>query len=362
MLLYFWPRDRTFWLYHCSVLLLVSVIQGLIIYFWREKPLFNTVGSLIWLPLYTLGVLAFRSHYRRYQWQRLAISRLVILSLAYTFAVGLFVTVTLMATTLPFFWKELFSPEVLEEHNTSVAQQMTQLLVGNVLSTQLFAAAWVFIYISVTSNRRIREAELHNLKLENSLKEARLTSLAGQLNPHFLFNSLNNIRFMIHENPDHADHTITALSEILRYSLESGRKDKVPLEQELSIVRRYLEVMELQLDRRLKVNIAAPDTLVEYLIPPMSLHMLVENAIKHGIEHIRGTGLLEISVQDLGQALRLSVSNPTPAKGCDSAHSTGTGLANIEQRLQLLYGDAAGLTIDRDQYRFTATIILPKES
>lgn len=359
---YLFPRDRTFWLYHGSALLVTIVIQGLIIWGWRDQQLFNIVGSLLWLPLYTLGVLAFRYQYRKYHWHRMNMARLIILVLIYGLGVGFFVTIMMLLGTLPFFWDTLFTPEFLEQHNLSIGQHISILVISNVLSTQLFASAWMFIYISVTTNRRVREAELDNLKLENSLKEARLTSLTSQLNPHFLFNSLNNIRFMIHENPVHADETITALSEILRYSLESGRKEKVPLEEELAVVQRYLEVMALQLEQRLRVELSVPDALAACLIPPMSLQLLVENAIKHGIEPLKQTGTLTITAAGDHSSLWLTVSNPSPGTSCDPRRNTGAGLTNIEQRLRLLYGDAAQLAVVNDTQTYSVTLTLPKES
>lgn len=359
---YFLPRDRTFWLYHCSVLLLTCVIQGFSIWAWRDQQLFNLVGSLLWLVLYTLGVLTFRFHYRRYNWQRLNMARLIVLVLIYGLGVALFVTLAMLGLTLPLFWEQLFSPEMLEKHNTSIQEQLSMLLIGNVFSTHLFVSAWAFIYISVTTGRRVREAELTNLKLENSLKEARLMGLTSQLNPHFLFNSLNNIRFMIHENPVHADKTITALSEILRYSLESGRKDKVPLDQELEIVRRYLDVVALQLENRLQFQLTIPEALNRCLIPPMTLQMLMENAIKHGAENRKAVSELRLEGEDLGDSLRLMLRNPVPSRACDSHRNTGTGLANIEQRLRLLYGDKAQMSIRQDSEHFTVVLDLPKET
>lgn len=359
---YFFPRDRTFWLYHCSVLLLTSAIQGLSIWAWREHQLFNVVGNLFWLPLYTLGVLSFRFHYRRYYWQRFGMAKLITLVLCYALCAALLVTLAMLMLTLPFFWNQLFSPEMVEKHNIIIEQQLSMLVIGNVLSTHIFISAWIFIYISVTTTRRASQAELTNLKLENSLKEARLSGLTNQLNPHFLFNSLNNIRFMIHENPVHADKTITALSEILRYSLESGRKDKVPLEQELEIVRRYLAVVALQLENRLQFQLVMPEALKQCLIPPMSLQMLMENAVKHGAENRKENSEVVITGEDLGSSLKLTVSNPYPAKACDSRRNTGTGLANIEQRLRLLYGDKAQMSVERTGTHFTVSLNLPKET
>jgi len=357
----FFSRDRTFWLYHGGAMAVILILQGVFIFSWRDQQLFNVVGSLFWVAYITLALLGFRHLYHKHRWQSLGAGRLIVMALLCSFAIGLVVVSTMLATILPPFWSSIFHPDALLEHDTTIAAELVKLFVGNFAQTQLYAIAWIFIYIGITTNRRMRETELHNLKLANSLKEAQLSSLASQINPHFLFNSLNNIRFMIHENPESADNTITALSEILRYSLESGRKDKVPLEQELAVVKRYLEVVSLQLEDRLQLELSVPEELLACQVPPMALHLLVENAVKHGMEHLKIRGLLSIEARDHGDGLALRVSNPTAENSCAPERNTGTGLANIEQRLRLLYGDAASLTIDKEGRNFSATLTLPKE-
>ncbi|MDQ2075929.1 sensor histidine kinase [Marinimicrobium sp. ABcell2] len=356
------PKDRTFWMYQGTFLLLVGLAQVIQIFLWREEKPFNLVGTFVWLSLFTLGVLYFRAHYQKYRWQHLKTGRLMGLSFGYALGVALLVTLLTLAILVPLFWSEKFVSEALTEANTSLTEQLMQMFVGNFLATALFASAWIFVYLGISNTRRARQAEVDNLKLAISLKEARLASLSNQLNPHFLFNSLNNIRFMIHENPEHADHTITAFSEILRYSLESGRNEKVTLAEELAIVERYIEVVSLQLEERLDFRLQIPEALQSCLIPPMSLQLLVENAIKHGIDQLRERSVLEVVAEDLGQQLRITVKNPVPNTQCDPLQSTGTGLKNIQLRLSLLYGDAAHLKADKVNTEFVVTMILPKET
>lgn len=358
---HFFPHNRTFWWLHGSVLLAIGVLQLLSILAWRDQVWFNIVGTLVWLPLFTLGVLAFRYLYLRRQWQQLNMGRLIIVALLSTVAIGIMVTLVMLAVILPLFWQQIFAPEFLEKHNTDIPQQLILLLVSNIFSTQLFACTWAFLYLSVSIRRRARQMELHNLKLENSLKEAQLSSLSNQLNPHFLFNSLNNIRFVIHESADRADHTITALSEILRYSLESGRRDKVPLHEELAMVHRYLEVMALQLEDRLQFNCSIPDALNNCLLPPMSLQLLVENAIKHGIENLREAGVLTMEARETESNMIITLSNTQCPSPVAAARNTGTGLENLRRRLDLLYGSRANLRTQNDKDTFTVTLTLPRE-
>lgn len=357
----FFPRDRTFWWLHGSAMLAIGVSQLLVILAWRDQIWFNIVGNLVWLPLFTLGVLTFRYFYLRRRWQQLPMRRLILASLVSTLAIGVVVTLIMLAIILPLFWYQIFAPELLEQQGTNIRQQLIILLVGNIISSQLLVGVWISLYLAVSIRRRARKVELHNLKLENSLKEAQLTSLTNQLNPHFLFNSLNNIRFVIHESADRADHTITSLSEILRYSLESSRRDKVPLHEELAMVDRYLEVMALQLEDRLQFDCSVPETLNNCLLPPMSLQLLVENAIKHGIENRREAGHLALQARDTGANILITLSNTRCPSPVAAERNTGTGLGNLRRRLELLYGSRASLVTHGETDTFTVALTLPKE-
>lgn len=198
------------------------------------------------------------------------------------------------------------------------------------------------------------------MRLQNSLKEAQISSLSNQLNPHFLFNSLNNIRFMMHENARHADNMIVALSEILRYSLESSKHDKVRLSQEIAIIERYIAIVKIQMEERLHFSMEIPDSLASCQLPPMVLQMLIENAIKHGLDQLPRGGSLRVQAEQEGAQLILRVVNDQPTNR-EEQDGMGIGLHNIRQRLQLLYGDRASLSIVQDPAQFTVTIKIPKE-
>jgi sensor histidine kinase YesM len=358
---HFFPRDRTFWLYHSTVLFVVCVIQGFTILAWAEKWLFDVAVYLLWMPFFTLGLLSFRHHYKGRDWHRLSMGKLIPLGLTYAGIIALGTVLASLAFTLPVFWDYLFTEDFLIKHNTTVPYQLGRMIIGTTLSTHLFASAWVFIYISVTGKRRISEAELSNLRLQNSLREAQLSSLANQLNPHFLFNALNNIRFMIHENPQHADRMITELSEMLRYSLESSKKDKVMLREEIEMIDRYIDIVKIQLEERLKFSMAIPRNLHEYLMPPMMLQMLVENAIKHGLDNLQHGGRLDITGSEDGDYVVFQIKNDCAIGNNKLQSNMGIGLANIEQRLTLLYGDQASLAVTTVEDEFTVQVRIPKD-
>src|SRR5690606_17432409 len=212
MSFYFFPRERLFWIYHCSVLTLLSLLQLLAFILWRDDLLFNVLGGFLWLPLFTLAVLCYRKLYKTYHWHSLSIIKTISLVMAYGVVSGFSVAIIMLGILVPLFWDGFVNNTSGQTENLELIRHITEMIVSNGFVTQLVICAWISMYISVTSNKRIKETELVNLRLQNSLREAQLSSLANQLNPHFLFNAMNNIRFMIHENPDRADRMITELS------------------------------------------------------------------------------------------------------------------------------------------------------
>lgn len=206
----------------------------------------------------------------------------------------------------------------------------------------------------------LRERELHTAELETRLTEARMQALQMQLNPHFLFNTLNAISTLVHKDADAADRMIGQLSELLRYTLESTDAQEVSLRQELDFLGRYLEIQKVRFGERLTVrHEIAPETL-DVLVPNLILQPLVENAIEHGISPharpgeivlraARQDGRLELQVQDNGGGL---------PKGKSIEESVGLG--NTRARLQQLYGGQQQLELrNADKGGMNVKIIVP---
>jgi sensor histidine kinase YesM len=367
MKIFFAPRDKLFWQYHCSALFLLVFINGLIFYFWQSEKLLNAIMGAVWVPLFTLGALIFRYFYKVRLWHRISTARTISGVLVYGFVMGALVTLIMMAIVIPFFLGHLVNnPEVIA-HKTTVLKMLLQTFIGNTLQNQLIISAWVFIYISIASNRRIRETEVSNLRLQNSLKEAQLANLGNQLNPHFLFNAINNIRFTIYEDATKADAMLTGLSEMLRYSLERSKQDKVRLSEELEIIALYIDLIKVQMEDRLQFSLKVAPSLYNYLIPPMTLQLLVENAVKHGIDKLRHGGRIELTAELAEQQLIFKVNNSRgdnkPLLSSEAAsNNIGIGLINIQERLRLLYGDKASLHIEQTSNNFSVTLSVPQES
>jgi hypothetical protein len=195
---------------------------------------------------------------------------------------------------------------------------------------------WVFNHFQEAAER-----ERRTLELEASLTQANLQTLKMQLQPHFLFNTLNVISSLIHENPKVADDMVGSLSQFLRATLDVSSKNEVPLREEFEFVDRYLEIQQARFGDRLRVNREVDSTLMGALVPPLILQPLVENALRHGIEPREGGGTVTMQALREGNVLRLEIADD--GEGFSGSHllrpGNGVGLANTEARLAALYGN-----------------------
>jgi len=360
----FFPASRQFWFYHLGAGAFCMAVTLLTVVLWSPLALLDGVSTLLWLPPYTLAVLAFRWLYRRRGWKSMGMGRLVLLAVVYASAAAVLVTASVAAMTLPFFWDDVAVYYAKYDMTLDPLAYLLRTIYGASLQAQVFICAWIFIYISFTGSRDAREGALQTAHLQNALHEAQLRSLSNQLNPHFLFNSLNNIRFMIHEDAQRADAMLVGLSEILRYSLAGDERRKVPLAEERAIVERYLAIAGAGLEERLRVRIDIPPQLDACLVPPLLLQMLAENAVKHGIEPLREGGALHLSGRQDGALLRLEVINDKPAQGghCGLETGMGIGMRHLAQRLGLLYGERAWHELHDSGASYRVALALPLET
>ncbi len=224
---------------------------------------------------------------------------------------------------------------------------MASLFAVSSVQGALLFTGWLCLYFFYHLFDRFNRLEIERLQLTTHVKEAELRTLKSQVNPHFIFNSLNSLRALIDENPARARDAVTQLANLLRYSLQSGQLETVPFEDELRIVNDYLALEQVRHEERLRVRLdIAPDTL-GLPIPPMLLQTLVENAVKYGISARPQGGEIAIIARREREALRLQVTNPGVVDA--AAHprklSTGVGLRNAAERLRLLFGERASLQL-----------------
>jgi len=172
--------------------------------------------------------------------------------------------------------------------------------------------------------------------LEAQLADARLTALRSQLNPHFLFNTLNAISSLVERDPRGVRKMIARLGELLRHTLEETESQEIVLERELELLRRYLDIMEVRFQGKLEATVDADEDVKRALVPNLILQPLVENALKHGVSASDGRGRVEVSAARSGDQVVLTVRDHGPGPG-DAAYDNGVGLTNTIARLDQLY-------------------------
>jgi hypothetical protein len=215
-------------------------------------------------------------------------------------------------------------------------------------------------------SRRYRAREEQATRLQAQLAQARLDALRQQLDPHFLFNTLNAVSALVERDPRGVRRMISRLGELLRYNIEGSGEQEVPLRQELQWIGRYLEVMEVRFQGKLGVKTTATEEALDALVPNLILQPLVENAIKHGVGKALepATISIEAEVADGQTILRVRDSGaggsaPTETQSAESRGS-GVGLRNTVARLEQSYGDAQSFELRRtDEGGAVAEVRLP---
>ena len=204
---------------------------------------------------------------------------------------------------------------------------------------------WMGFYFAFTIIDRLRKQEIERLKYDASMNEIELKNLRAQLNPHFLFNSLNSIRALVGIDPEQAKDAITKLSGLLRQSINMGKQGLTTIKEEMELVSSYLKLEKIRFEERLEVEIKMNEEAGSCEIPPLMIQTLVENAIKHGISKSINGGIISIEIQCDGKSLIGHVKNTgvfQPEK-----NGGGMGLLNTKKRLELLYGDRAQFNISQ---------------
>ena len=223
------------------------------------------------------------------------------------------------------------------------------------LPLYLVSAVGHYLALAVEASH---EAERRAFETEVTAREAELRALRAQLNPHFLFNSLNSINALIGSDPEGARRMCERLGDFLRRSLALGAREVVTLGEELILVERYLDIEQLRFGARLRVEVEVADVLRECLVPPLLLQPLVENAIKHGIQDLVEGGVVRLEAHGEGERLSITVTNPIDG---DAPLRTGegVGLANVQRRLVAWGEEAASLRADRTVDHFRVALTLP---
>jgi two-component system LytT family sensor kinase len=222
-------------------------------------------------------------------------------------------------------------------------QQVLKLIADGLVTWYFFFAAWASFYIAISSATRLRAAERRAAGAERDAQDAQLRALRYQVNPHFLFNTLNSLSSLVMARRDEeAEAMIVNLSTFFRSSLTLDPSEDIGLAQEIEFQQLYLDIEKLRFPRRLDVRIMVPDGLGGARVPPLILQPLVENAIKHGVARTPEPVRLTIAAREEDSKLILIVENDRgPPEPVATEHGTGVGLVNVRERLAARFGGEA---------------------
>ncbi len=216
----------------------------------------------------------------------------------------------------------------------------------------------LLIHDVLIAARRIRQAELDAAKSQLVARDAELQMLRAQINPHFLFNSLNSISALTSIDSTAARAMTIALAQFFRQSLTLSEKNTIPLWQEMELCERFLDVEKIRFGNKLRQAFQVDEQIRCALIPPMLLQPLIENAIKHGIRDLPDGGTISVTATVRDHWLDILVHNPCDEQASDST-GNGLGLSNIKQRLANIYSHQARIQWARTSHAFSVEITLP---
>jgi sensor histidine kinase YesM len=209
------------------------------------------------------------------------------------------------------------------------------------------------------ATHELQEAALARERAEKLAADARLASLAAQIHPHFLFNTLNSISALIQEDPPAAERLVERLAALLRVSLDGGGAGTVALAHELSIVGDYLEIEKARFGDRLRYTIDVPEPLRACAVPPLAVHTLVQNSVKHAIAPRPGGGDVRVTARAENAQLVIEVSDSGSGFVLD-ALPAGHGLDNLRGRLVALFGSEARLSVPTPGARTVVSFSVPR--
>ncbi len=217
----------------------------------------------------------------------------------------------------------------------------------------------LLIYYLFLSATRLAEKAARQSQLETQVREGELKMLRSQINPHFLFNSLNSVSSLTVTNPLKAREMIVKLSDFMRYSLSSRNEQPVTLGTEMESLRLYLQIEKVRFGERLMIEEEISPDCLPALMPGMLLQPLYENAVKHGVYESTGEVTIRTTARKEDELVKITVTNNVDTDSVVTRKGAGIGLRNVSSRLELFFGDRADLTVNRKDDSFTVELKFP---
>ena len=228
---------------------------------------------------------------------------------------------------------------------------------SSIINFTVVFCLWNVIYFGFQYFQNYRRTEINSLRYLAASRESELNNLKAQLNPHFMFNSMNSIRALVDEDPVKAKMAITQLSNILRNTLLMDKGKEILLKDEINLVKDYLNLEHIRYEERLNYEFKIAEEVLNCRIPPFIIQTQVENAIKHGISKLPGNGNIIIEAYKLLDVLKIKIANS--GKINNETPLTGVGFKNSIQRLELLYGTHGKIFINEINNLVVVEINIP---
>lgn len=342
-------KTRLYWFFQITGWLVYVVIVGVFNILTGNELTSELVYSLLAIYLIVLAVAhAYRSLVVKFNWMRFNIPRLI----------PRILIVTVISGILVYILKSVVIEWIIVRNDY---QFNFQDAFPSIISWTLLYLIWSLLYFLFHYVNNYKKEEIKNLRWQAAKNEMELNKLKSQLNPHFIFNSMNSIRALVDENPILAKDAITQLSNVLRNSLLMGKQKLIPLGDEMKLVNDYLSLEKTRFEERLVIEQSIDDETKKFMVPPLMIQTLVENGIKHGTSRLPQGGKLEINSKLDENKLRITIFNSGNYDE-NKKSETGFGLLNTKQRLQLLYGDKAAFSIQNETDRVKTELIIPSET
>ncbi len=311
--------------------LVISIVESLIF-----NILFATLGIGIWYPVYYTDIE--KNRFSNFITNHLAASSL---------AVGLWVWLSYVIMTSMF----AYDKEYLNYLNASIPWRIG---IGFLFYVLIASNYYLIIYYQNFKDKLLRESELKSL-----VKESQLSSLKSQINPHFLFNSLNSISSLTMVSPERAQDMVINLSDFLRYSLSHKNESLTTFEKELKNIDRYLKIEKIRFGRRLNVEKEISEPCLRYYLPGLILQPLMENAVKYGIYESTEQSNIYIIASCSGDVLEITIRNDYDPDFV-TKKGEGIGLRNVISRMKIQYAHEDLIKVNKTEKSFEVRLLFPQ--